>query len=112
MFLPYEKVYQEKENIVVETQDMQDESLFLRLHSYFNTGSAYVIHIVSKNRWNLLGTAGAWFILDVVFYANGLFSGQVAKSMGIASTPKQESMAALILQVSSIDVYSFCAQIV
>jgi len=26
-------------------------------------------------RWQLLGTAGSWFILDIVFYANGLFSG-------------------------------------
>ncbi len=68
--------------------------------SYFSNGFSYVRHIVWKNRISLLGTAGAWFILDIVFYANGLFSGQVTKTMGIASSPRQESLAALILQVS------------
>jgi MFS transporter, PHS family, inorganic phosphate transporter len=28
-------------------------------------------------RWLLLGTAGSWFIFDVTFYANGLFSNTV-----------------------------------
>jgi len=39
------------------------------------------------------------FLLDVVFYGNGLFSGQVTKAMGIVSTTQGEALAALILQV-------------
>lgn len=45
--------------------------------TYFSEGYEYVLRSVKLNYWRLLGTAGAWFILDVVFYANGLFSGQV-----------------------------------
>lgn len=33
-------------------------------------------------RWLLLGTAGSWFIFDIVFYANGEFSGSVLQDMG------------------------------
>jgi PHS family inorganic phosphate transporter-like MFS transporter len=32
---------------------------------------------VQQNLWRLLWTAGTWFIFDVVFYANGLFSATV-----------------------------------
>jgi PHS family inorganic phosphate transporter-like MFS transporter len=35
-------------------------------------------------RIELLGTAGSWFIFDVVFYANGLFSTSVLALMGYA----------------------------
>jgi PHS family inorganic phosphate transporter-like MFS transporter len=38
---------------------------------------------VREFRWALLATAGSWFIFDVVFYANGLFSGTVLALMGI-----------------------------
>jgi len=60
-----------------------------------------VSDVLYTNRHQLYGTAGSWFILDIVFYANGLFSGQVTASMGFGKTPKQESIAALILNVSS-----------
>ena len=63
------------------------------------SGMKYVSGVVYEQRWKLLGTAGAWFILDVVFYANGLFSGQVTSAMGISSSPQGESVAALILNV-------------
>lgn len=55
---------------------------------------------MKENSNKLLGTAGAWFILDIVFYANGLFSGQVTNAMGISSSPKGEAVASLILQVN------------
>jgi hypothetical protein len=57
---------------------------------------------VSANSWKLLGTAGSWCILDIVFYANGLFSGEVTTAMGISKSPKGEAIAALLLQVRSI----------
>jgi hypothetical protein len=53
---------------------------------------------VRVNYWNLLGTAGSWFILDVVFYGNGLFSGEVTEAMQFAHGPKSEATAALVLQ--------------
>ena len=31
------------------------------------------------HRWDLLATAGNWFIFDVVFYSNSLFSSQLTK---------------------------------
>jgi len=71
-----------------------------RVWAYFSDGYRFVSEVLYTNRHQLYGTAGSWFILDIVFYANGLFSGQVTASMGFGKTPKQESVAALILNVS------------
>lgn len=57
------------------------------------------IAVVRQNYLGLLGTAGSWFILDIVFYANGLFSGQVTKVIGNAATVYEESVNSLILNV-------------
>ena len=72
-----------------------------RVCAYCSDGYRFVSDVLYTNRHQLYGTAGSWFILDIVFYANGLFSGQVTASMGFGKTPKQESIAALILNVSS-----------
>jgi mannose-6-phosphate isomerase-like protein (cupin superfamily) len=72
-----------------------------RVFAYCSDGYRFVSDVLYTNRHQLYGTAGSWFILDIVFYANGLFSGQVTASMGFGKTPKQESIAALILNVSS-----------
>jgi PHS family inorganic phosphate transporter-like MFS transporter len=48
------------------------------------------------NRWALLrqnwrrlvGTAGTWFLLDITFYANGLFSAQVLELSGVGGAAK------------------------
>eukprot|EP01037_Dinobryon_pediforme_P023324 gene23324-24733_t len=79
----------------------------LSLSQYFTDGLSYVYNVVKDNRWKLLGTAGAWFILDVVFYANGLFSGQVTKAMGLSTGVKGEASSALILQTIALPGY-FC----
>jgi hypothetical protein len=39
--------------------------------------------VVWEHRLTLLGTAGSWMILDVVFYAHGLFSGTVLDRAGL-----------------------------
>lgn len=41
----------------------------------------------------------------VVFYANGLFSGQVTKVMGIAQNPRGEALASFILQAIALPGY-------
>mmetsp|Transcript_2284 Transcript_2284/g.2044 ORF Transcript_2284/g.2044 Transcript_2284/m.2044 type:complete len:329 (-) Transcript_2284:286-1272(-) len=74
---------------------------------YFSNGVIYVSSTVKENKWALLGTAGSWFILDVVFYANGLFSGEVTKAMGISSSPAGEAVASLILNCIALPGY-FC----
>lgn len=62
---------------------------------------------VVENRMKLLGTAGTWFILDIVFYANGLFSGQVSEAIGGVQTPKGESVSSFILQIIALPGYFF-----
>jgi hypothetical protein len=37
-------------------------------------------------RWELAGTATSWFLFDVVFYANGLFSGTVLNQIGYGAS--------------------------
>lgn len=70
------------------------------LRSYIILGAAYVNQTIQENPRLLLGTAGSWFILDVVFYANSLFSGQITKLMQFGTSVKAEAIAQLILQVS------------
>jgi len=76
-----------------------------RICAYCSDGYRFVSDVLYTNRHQLYGTAGSWFILDIVFYANGLFSGQVTASMGFGKTPKQESIAALILNLISLPGY-------
>lgn len=75
--------------------------------SYVNSGLRHVLLVVHESRWNLLGTAGSWFILDIVFYANGLFSGQITQAMGFGSSIQSESLAQLVLQCLSLPGYVF-----
>ena len=46
---------------------------------------AKTLSTIWEFRWVLAGTAGSWFIFDVVFYGNGLFSSQVLSSIGYGS---------------------------
>ena len=47
-----------------------------------------------SRRWDLLATAGNWFIFDAVFYANALFSSEVTKA--IIPAPADASDAAAV----------------
>lgn len=57
--------------------------------------------IILRYKWALLGTAGTWFIFDVVFYANSLFSGTVLSKIGYSSgslgTQTEEQLTKLAL---------------
>ena len=66
-------------------------ALFLSLNFYINFTLIMTFLLISFELRR--------FLLDVVFYGNGLFSGQVTKAMGIVSTTQGEALAALILQV-------------
>ena len=70
-------------------------------------GFSRVTQVVMENRMKLLGTAGTWLILDVVFYANGLFSGQVSEAIGGIKTPKGEAVSSFILQIIALPGYIF-----
>lgn len=45
----------------------------------------YTLSIIYTYRYELLGTAGSWFIFDIIFYANNLFSGTILEMMGITN---------------------------
>jgi MFS family permease len=61
--------------------------------------------IIHHNKHKLLCTAGTWFLLDIVFYANGLFSGVISAAIGGIKTPKGKSVSSFILNVISIPGY-------
>jgi PHS family inorganic phosphate transporter-like MFS transporter len=50
-----------------------------------SSGVKSVFRIIKENWKILLGTAGSWFILDVTFYANGLFAATLLALLGIDS---------------------------
>ena len=44
---------------------------------------SFLLKIIVTRYWKrLIGTAGGWFIFDVVFYANSLFSSQILSGLG------------------------------
>jgi MFS family permease len=44
-------------------------------------------------RWELAGTATSWFLFDIVFYANGLFTGTVLNQIGYGASGKPEQLS-------------------
>lgn len=92
--------------------DPHQSSVTASMANYFHDGSQHLKSTLYQQRWTLLGTAGAWFILDVVFYANGLFSGQVTRVMGISDTPKGEAEASLVLQLIALPGYLFTVRFI
>jgi PHS family inorganic phosphate transporter-like MFS transporter len=64
------------------------------------------------NRWTLLrqnwrrlvGTAGTWFLLDITFYANGLFSAQVLELSGASGKPGESQTVDDLLAVSRLNI--------
>jgi PHS family inorganic phosphate transporter-like MFS transporter len=73
--------------------------------AYFVYGTKHTWGVVMENKWRLLGTAGAWFILDVVFYANGLFSGQITSQLGFGENIRSEAVGELVLRSISLPGY-------
>lgn len=66
-----------------------------------------ILRTVWANRRALAGTAGSWFILDVLFYGNSLFSADVTSTMGLGSDIKGRSVANLVIQSMAMPGYIF-----
>jgi len=59
-------------------------------------------------KWHMLGTALCWFLLDVDFYANGLFNHDVTAvilSAGLPSTPFYDARNAAIVCLMGVPGY-------
>jgi len=67
--------------------------------------TASISDVVSKHWLLLLGTSGAWFLLDITFYGNSLFSGDVTQAMGVAETPLEEAWQNLWLNLIALPGY-------
>eukprot|EP01039_Chlorochromonas_danica_P001339 gene1339-1461_t len=95
------------EQKVIHDHHLEDHqhTRWSRAVQHFKEGYYFIKETVYQHRWRLLGTAGAWFILDVAFYANSLFSGQVTTSLGVAKTPQGEALASLFLQLIALPGY-------
>ena len=60
-----------------------------------------------KTCWkSLIGTAGCWFLFDIVFYGNSLFSGPILQAVGIAD---QTGWLGIVNNVAFNVVISFIA---
>jgi len=60
---------------------------------------------VWANRVKLAGTAGSWFILDVLFYGNSLFSADVTRAMGTENTLQGKTIQNLCIQLMAMPGY-------
>lgn len=60
-------------------------------------------------KWHMLGTSLCWFLLDVDFYANGLFNHEITSSVfstpGQSNTALQDAYYTLILSVIALPGY-------
>ena len=82
------------DNDIERMQQKYNIKVMYKIKSHFST----MIESARANYFPLLGTAGAWFLLDIVFYGNGLFAGQVTQVMGFAHDPRSAALAALLMQ--------------
>ena len=95
---------EQQENQRQQEEQKQEDSLTGILPPTESTSPLKVM----KENWSiLLGTAGSWFLLDIVFYGNGLFSGSVTKAMGLSSSIKEEALQSFILQLIALPGYIF-----
>ncbi|GAB5033602.1 inorganic phosphate [Nannochloropsis oceanica] len=60
---------------------------------------------VWANRVKLAGTAGSWFILDVLFYGNSLFSADVTRAMGTENNLEAKTVQNLCIQLMAMPGY-------
>eukprot|EP01133_Synstelium_polycarpum_P007642 gene7642-8943_t len=59
---------------------------------------------IVRNHWKtLIGTAGGWFIFDIVFYANGLFNATIVKVLNFGGAGQTEFEA--LLTTTEIAIY-------
>ena len=56
-------------------------------------------------KWHLLGTAGSWFLFDVVFYAQGLFESEITGLMDLGEDLASEARVALIIGFIALPGY-------
>ncbi|GLE02932.1 hypothetical protein PINS_up022387 [Pythium insidiosum] len=47
----------------------------------------HLMFILRNYGWGLLGTAGTWFLFDIVFYAQNLFSASILSVIGVEHAP-------------------------
>ncbi|TYZ68463.1 hypothetical protein PybrP1_005757, partial [[Pythium] brassicae (nom. inval.)] len=52
--------------------------------------SARLFFILRNYGWGLLGTAGTWFLFDIVFYAQNLFSASILSVVGVKNASLQQ----------------------
>eukprot|EP00048_Salpingoeca_helianthica_P015817 m.228761 g.228761 ORF g.228761 m.228761 type:complete len:482 (+) comp17589_c0_seq1:282-1727(+) len=70
-----------------------------------------VSHLVSLKAavsvyWrSLLGTSGAWFLLDITFYGNGLFSGTITELMDLGTSSRDAALNALYVALMALPGY-------
>jgi len=55
-------------------------------------------------RWHVIGTASAWCIFDIVFYANSLFHNDITALLGTA-TVQQEARSTLVIVLIMLPGY-------
>ena len=52
-----------------------------------------------------MGTAGSWLLLDITFYGNGLFSGDITELMGLGNSPASAALNALYIALIALPGY-------
>jgi len=64
--------------------------------------------IIYKYRWQLLGTAGSWFLFDVTFYGNGLFNATVTSILNFDTKDlKYTATFSLVIATIGLPGYFF-----
>lgn len=70
------------------------------------SSASEIASVVSSNWKTLVGTAGSWFLLDVVFYANGIFSSTILEMYGDTSV-KTTAEATIWVALAALPGYWF-----
>eukprot|EP00948_MAST-09A_sp_MAST-9A-sp1_P001726 g1726.t1 len=86
-----------KKSFVLKTQPSGLSVASVRASSVLRGLQRYWLHCI--------GTAGAWFIFDVVFYANALFNAEIMELFGLGESPQEFALNAIYLSLFGIPGY-------
>eukprot|EP00123_Amoebidium_parasiticum_P016714 comp23557_c0_seq1/m.39786 comp23557_c0_seq1/g.39786 ORF comp23557_c0_seq1/g.39786 comp23557_c0_seq1/m.39786 type:complete len:495 (-) comp23557_c0_seq1:405-1889(-) len=84
-----------------ETDDFKDAKE-VRVSHWGNVKSA--IRVFWKE---MIGTAAAWFFLDIAFYGNGLFNTIITSMMGLGNTVEDKALNSLYVVLMAVPGYWF-----
>jgi len=86
----------------------EDETYQMRARGLSESGATEKMSFILKNYgWRLLGTAGSWFLFDVIFYAQAIFSATVLSELHMKDDLSDTALKNVFIALLALPGYYF-----